>query len=41
MHIRGAARCKSGPVLVPFTKNGDAYAVPAGAKLTDAQFTSF
>jgi hypothetical protein len=28
-------------VIIPLTKNGDTYAVPAGAKLTDAQFASF
>ncbi len=38
--IREAAPGKNGPVIVPLTKNGDTYAVPAGAKLTDAQFAS-
>ena len=28
-------------MIVPLPKNGDTYAVPAGAKLTDAQFASF
>jgi hypothetical protein len=40
-HIHEAAPGKNGPVIVPLTKNGDTYAVPAGAKLTDAQFASF
>jgi len=40
-HIHEAAAGKNGPVIVPLTKNGDTYAVPAGAKLTDAQLASF
>jgi hypothetical protein len=40
-HIHEAAPGKNGPVLIPLTKNGDTYAVPAGAKLSDAQFASF
>jgi hypothetical protein len=32
---------KNGPVFIPLAKSGDTYAVPAGAKLTDAQFASF
>jgi len=40
-HIHEAAPGKNGPVIVPLTKNGDTYAVPAGAKLTGAQFASF
>jgi hypothetical protein len=40
-HIHEAAPGQNGPVIVPLTKNGDTYAVPAGAKLTDAQFASF
>ena len=40
-HIHEAAPGKNGPVIVPLTKNGDTYAVPSGAKLTDAQFASF
>ncbi len=39
-HIHEAAPRKNGPVMVPLAKNGDTYAVPAGAKLTDAQFAS-
>ena len=40
-HIHEAASGKNGPVIIPLTKSGDSYAVPAGAKLTDAQFASF
>jgi hypothetical protein len=40
-HIHEAAAGKNGPVIIPLTKNGDTYSVPAGAKLTDAQFASF
>ena len=40
-HIHEAAPGKNGPVIVALTKNGDTYAVPAGAKLTDAQIASF
>ncbi len=40
-HIHEAAAGKNGPVIIPLTKSGDAYAVPAGAKLTDAQLASF
>jgi CHRD domain len=40
-HIHEAAAGKNGPVIVPLTKDGDKYSVPAGAKLTDAQFAAF
>jgi hypothetical protein len=40
-HIHEAAPGKNGPVIIPLTKDGDTYAVLAGAKLTDAQFASF
>jgi hypothetical protein len=40
-HIHEAATGKNGPVIIPLTKTGDTYAVPAGTKLTDAQFASF
>ena len=40
-HIHEGPTGKNGPVIIPLTKNGDAYAVPAGAKLSDAQFASF
>jgi hypothetical protein len=40
-HVHEAATGKNGPVIIPLTKSGDTYTVPAGAKLTDAQFASF
>jgi len=40
-HIHEAAAGANGPVIVPLTKDGDNYKVPAGAKLTPAQMTSF
>jgi CHRD domain len=40
-HIHEAAMGKNGPVIIPLTKSGDTYAVPAGAKLTEAQIASF
>jgi hypothetical protein len=40
-HIHEAAAGANGPVIIPLTKTGDTYAVPAGAKLTDTQFASF
>lgn len=40
-HIHEAAAGQNGPVVIPLTQNGDTYTVPAGAKLTDAQYASF
>jgi hypothetical protein len=40
-HIHEAAAGKNGPVIVPLTKSGDTYTVPAGTKLTEAQYSSF
>jgi hypothetical protein len=40
-HIHEGAAGKNGAVIIPLTKAGDTYAVPAGAKLTDAQLASF
>ena len=40
-HIHEAAQGKNGPVIVPLTKNGDTYSVPAGAKLTDEQYAAY
>ena len=41
-HIHMAGAGKNGPVTVPLTKNGDnAWDVPAGTKLTDAQYAAF
>lgn len=40
-HIHEAPAGQNGPVVIPLTQNGDTYTVPAGAKLTDAQYASF
>jgi hypothetical protein len=40
-HIHEAATGNSGSVIIPLTKNGDTYTVPAGTKFTDVQFESF
>lgn len=40
-HIHQAPAGKNGPVIVPLTKEGDTYKVPAGAKFTEAQMASF
>jgi hypothetical protein len=41
-HIHQAAAGKNGPVIVPLTKSGDStWSVPAGAKLTDAQYEAY
>ncbi len=41
-HIHDAATGKNGPVIVPLTKSGEnMWSVPAGAKLTDAQYKEF
>jgi CHRD domain len=40
-HIHIAATGKNGPVIVPLTKSGDSWSVPAGAKLTDAQYQAY
>jgi CHRD domain len=41
-HIHEAAPGKNGPVVIPLSKSGEStWSVPAGAKLTDAQFNSF
>jgi len=40
-HIHEAAAGKNGPIIVPLEKQGDRWAVPAGAKLTDAQYKAF
>jgi CHRD domain len=39
--IHEGAIATNGPAIIPLAKNGDTYSVPAGAKLTDAQFDSF
>ena len=40
-HIHMGARGTNGPVIVPFTKNGDTYSAPPGAKLNVAQMQAF
>ena len=40
-HIHQGAKGQNGPIIIPLTKNGDTYTVPAGAKLTDAQMQAF
>jgi hypothetical protein len=41
-HIHEGAMGANGPVIVPFTKVGDAtFVAPEGAKLTDAQYASY
>jgi hypothetical protein len=40
-HIHIGAAGKNGPVIVPFTKDGDAYKAPAGAKLDADQMKAF
>jgi hypothetical protein len=41
-HIHEGPSGKNGPVIVPLTKTSDnVFSVPAGAKLTDAQYESY
>jgi hypothetical protein len=40
-HVHEAAAGKNGPVIIALTKNGDTYTVPAGTKLSDAQYASY
>jgi hypothetical protein len=40
-HIHVGSPGKNGPVVVPLTKDGDTYKVPAGAKLTAEQMKAF
>ena len=41
-HIHNAAAGKNGPVIIPLAKSGDnTWAVPAGAKLTEAQYKAY
>lgn len=40
-HIHEAAAGKNGPVIVPFTKDGDKFGPAAGAKLTPDQLKAF
>ena len=41
-HIHNGAPGKNGPAVIPLTKGSDGtWSVPAGAKLTDAQYAAF
>lgn len=41
-HIHQGAAGTNGPVIIPLTKSGDStWMVPAGAKLTDAQYQAY
>jgi len=41
-HIHEAARGQNGPIIIPLTKSSEnSWSVPAGAKLTDAQYASY
>lgn len=40
-HIHVGAAGKNGPVVVPFTKDGDVYKAPSGAKLDANQMKAF
>jgi len=40
-HIHEAPAGKNGAVIIPLTKAGDTYSVPAGTKLSDAQLAAF
>ncbi len=40
-HIHMAAAGTNGPVIVPFTKDGDTYRAPPGARLTPEQMAAF
>jgi hypothetical protein len=40
-HIHMGAAGQNGGVIIPLTKSGDHWSVPAGAKLTDAQYDAF
>lgn len=40
-HIHQGAPGTNGGVVIPLVKNGDVFSVPAGAKLTEPQFSAF
>jgi hypothetical protein len=40
-HIHQGAKGQNGPVIIPLTKNGNTYSVPAGAKLNEAQMKAY
>jgi hypothetical protein len=40
-HIHQGAKGQNGPVIIPLTKSGDTYTVPAGAKLNETQIKAY
>lgn len=40
-HIHQGAQGTNGGVVIPLEKNGDVFSVPAGIKLTEAQFAAY
>lgn len=40
-HIHQGAPGVNGPVIIPLTQSGNVFTVPAGARLTDAQYDAF
>jgi hypothetical protein len=40
-HIHQGAKGQNGPIIIPLTKSGDTYTVPAGAKLNEVQMKAF
>ncbi|OHC69942.1 MAG: CHRD domain-containing protein [Rhodocyclales bacterium GWA2_65_20] len=40
-HIHHGAAGTNGPVIITLSKKGDTWTVPAGAKLTDAQYQAY
>src|SRR5574338_704058 len=40
-HIHEGAAGKNGPVIIPFTKEGDKFSAPSGAKLSPEQMKAF
>ena len=40
-HIHQGAKGQNGPVIIPLTKNGDTYTVPASAKLNASQMQAY
>ena len=40
-HIHEGAAGQNGPVIIPLTKEGNTFKVPANAKLTEAQYASY
>lgn len=40
-HIHTGAPGQNGPVIIPLAQSGNTWSVPAGARLTDAQYDSY